>query len=488
MQCRLHKTKIKIMAELYIYQQRFIDQLYHEVSENTGLDRYLQNGAFSRLKVHKLIGATIDDNLCEKMIALFNKENELNAAIALYEGLKGVNRQIASDRRFWVYLAHNELLDYVRQRWPLNGNMNSSYILDHWFFKRSSMMRHALANLWWSVEMTFDRSHKEDPYWLTKVLFSNTVELRTRFYGSSLFLRNKEAAIGILTYMASSDTYKSHNEARSLFVYRYFNSLGGYLQLSLLNRDFFKKKMEYIEEAVSKIKDRSEVFKNPRLFDCLEKVADVYSESLPEEIPNVWSAFKNTEHHKNFLQQLKTGLDDVGAERMLKALKGKVAHLSEGSFDSELSRINSIPDLRKRLAEILKVQKVEKYYDVFENFIAYIQLYYKNHGTLDIVRTKKAKTQKIFKIEYQTGQEEQLDWKLAIVKVFESLGEEYLATRIRISKTLSGFHYGDVSNLNKEAYSDLPFGWHLYMKVSEKSIIKECNIIAGGRIKISRYD
>lgn len=272
------------MAIQSIYLQKAVDLLKDEVINGISLDKYKEDRCpFQATNIAKLVGVPKPEGLQEKLLEC--PSDEYKCAIILYEAFKGLTALQASDERLWVYLAHVDLYNYVRARWKVENSIvrtnkdgssltqdesDIKFILDHWFGGHS---RHALASLWWSVYLTIDND-REDPYELTKFLFEH-YDFRTRRFTSSVFSRNREGMIGLLTGMMSLDTYKESFECRSNFAIMYFNYLGGTRQLSALDRNFFTNELIRIDSEVQKYKSRDDISKNKdHLFDNLSNLDD----------------------------------------------------------------------------------------------------------------------------------------------------------------------------------------------------------------------
>lgn len=101
-------------------------------------------------------------------------------------------------------------------------------------------MRHALANLWWSVYISVDRKAQtlEDKYKYTKLLFKNET-FRTRT-ATGFLGRNREALYGILNFMEECpELFDGKKELTFNEITKFLNYLGGGIQLSFMKRDFF---------------------------------------------------------------------------------------------------------------------------------------------------------------------------------------------------------------------------------------------------------
>lgn len=167
-------------------------------------------------------------------------DDELKAAIVLFEAYKNISPLLASNEAFWAYLTHVDLFSYAQKRWPRvkEKDCPSAYIIDHWFFGDNGLLRNAVSSLWWSVYNTIDET-RENKYELTEILFKNYT-FRVVSFGSSLLIRHREAMIGILSYIKDNpDIFSNTFEYRIRFITKYFNRLGAVKQLAYLNRDYF---------------------------------------------------------------------------------------------------------------------------------------------------------------------------------------------------------------------------------------------------------
>jgi len=194
--------------------------------------------AYDESQVKTLMRVRHPEHLADFMVE--HADNDFDCAIALYEAYKDISPVFAQEDRLWVYLSHVELYAYIKKRWPLpqDETKQPNHIRDHWFRGIYSNMRSALSGLWWAVRGTIIED-AEDPYALTKILFSN-YSFRTTFFGATELFRYKEAAIGILQFIKENPEIMTNNmENRVRYISRYFNQLGGVKQLtSLSSYDF----------------------------------------------------------------------------------------------------------------------------------------------------------------------------------------------------------------------------------------------------------
>lgn len=225
----------------------YLDELKSQVKEGIKLERYLeQTFPIHQEMVQVIPQFTEPVDLCDRM----DPKNEFVSAIELYRAYKNLTPIQATDIYFWETLAHTNLFNYVKQRWPLDPKtITSDYILQHWFVSSSaSVSRHSLASLWWPVYLTIDED-LDNPYELTEVLFRNQT-FRTRTYGTSLIFPIKEANKGILRYILDHPELIKNFEKAGLEIYKHFNRLGASKQLACLDRQFFYEEMARAHKGI----------------------------------------------------------------------------------------------------------------------------------------------------------------------------------------------------------------------------------------------
>ncbi len=191
------------------------------------------------------------------------KLSSLDAAILLYEALPNLHPLMASYAPFWLYIAHVELITYMRKRWPnvivnRDGEYNNtssqiSYIMDYWFPSMGSSSKTWLPNLWWAVYLTID-NRREDKYALTKILFKQE-DLRTRTLGTYTLFRHKPATVATLSFIESHmDTTFNHSfQNRCRYMTKYLNYLGGCRLLSYMDEDFFTEMLNKKNDDIAKV-------------------------------------------------------------------------------------------------------------------------------------------------------------------------------------------------------------------------------------------
>lgn len=245
------------MAKQLIFKTKYTEHLKSDVSSGKSLEFYKSKEfVYDKKQVLMMPNIEVVPGLSES----FDESDDFKTAIKIYEAFKKLEPIQASDERLWVYLAHVDLYPYMIKRWPeaYNGKSSnpSKYILDHWFLSssaQSSLLRHAIAGLWWSVYLSVDESKGENKYDLTKILFRQ-LDFPTRTLGTYKLGRHKEAVLGILEFIQENEgLFKTKFEDKTRFVTKHLNVLGGVKPIAYYDRQFFKSELEKVSGNISTI-------------------------------------------------------------------------------------------------------------------------------------------------------------------------------------------------------------------------------------------
>lgn len=241
------------MSKQLIFKDKYVQKLKKDLASGNTLEFYKGNEfVYDKKQVLMLpnIEATRD------LVSQLDVEDDFKTAITIYEAFEKLEPIQASDERLWLYLAHADLYSYMVKRWSdvYTGKSSnpSKYISDHWFLDssaQSSLLRHALAGLWWSVYLSVDET-KTDNYELTKILFRQ-LDFPTRTLGTYKLGRHKEAVLGILEFIQENeDLFKSKFEPKTRFVTKHLNVIGGVKPISYYDRHFFKSELEKVSKEI----------------------------------------------------------------------------------------------------------------------------------------------------------------------------------------------------------------------------------------------
>ena len=208
-------------------------------------------------KLYKIANVSVADwtVVAPKMLeVLDDKENSAGAAIIFFEYHKDLPPMLASRKEIWAYLCLKGYFTYARKK-LYNKRVTPESLATNYF---GDLSRNPLADLWWSVYISYDPDHIEDPYWLTKLFFKNN-SFRTR--NMSTLLREKNVLLGMLEFFydhSSGDNAIELSEERGTFIAKYFNRLSKIRQLGIFTREEIKQKCEDIKDIIRGIKNRED--------------------------------------------------------------------------------------------------------------------------------------------------------------------------------------------------------------------------------------
>jgi hypothetical protein len=174
-------------------------------------------------------------------------KNEFEAGKILFNHLKDLTPNQASDIGFWTYHNHFTFYRYIAKRW--NGlwkenEQNPNYILNHWIqtnSNQSGLIDYPISGLWWSFYLTQDSIGNKE-FKLTEILFKNE-SLRTKYLGQARFARHKPAILGVLEFIQSNEDHITSLESVGRAIVPYINLLGGIRPLSFFSKDWFIEKL-----------------------------------------------------------------------------------------------------------------------------------------------------------------------------------------------------------------------------------------------------
>lgn len=242
-----------------VYKKAYVEYLRANINK----DAYLQD-CFVSDKSQTIPLADVYNNAAElktKMIP--DAMHDIDSAIALYEAYPDLSPLLASQDSLWIYLAHNELFEYVQKRRRVTNDSKVEKIKDYWF---DNSEKGTLSGLWWAVKMTINEN-LQDKYQLTRTLFKNQT-FRTRTFFTYKIGKYKEALIGVLSFMNDNkELFRGHEEARSIYVSAYFSRLATTKELLYLDKDFFYNELEKKRKAIELAIDRENVRHNREIWN-----------------------------------------------------------------------------------------------------------------------------------------------------------------------------------------------------------------------------
>ncbi len=105
-------------------------------------------------------------------------DSDLANTRIVYEGLRHLTPLQAAQPRLWAYMTHHTHWQYMRRRWPVEGDSERNgaiFIKERYLFGPNlarALVRNGIARLWWYGYCSYD-SRRSDPFELTAVLLKN---------------------------------------------------------------------------------------------------------------------------------------------------------------------------------------------------------------------------------------------------------------------------------------------------------------------------
>ena len=181
----MKKMNIKTISQK-IYTSTYADELYLQRTSSSRLEQYAKKD-FSFLDETRTVPIEIEIVGEEpNLIIESGDKGSLDGKNAekFFNAYQNINIDLAMDKNFWTYLAHNNFRSYVLNRF---GSQKEGTIKERFFtqayFSDRRLERNAIARLWWAGYLTtnFDNDpeleyffkDKKDPYFFTKILCDN---------------------------------------------------------------------------------------------------------------------------------------------------------------------------------------------------------------------------------------------------------------------------------------------------------------------------
>lgn len=208
----------------------------------------------------------LDKGFIDEFYSIYqnNPKNEFLLAKHLHENIK-IDRKLAANNLYWVYLNLNHFFDYIKNRWlsSKNGDELGESDIDRYFLalepSQNSLIKSPIAGLWWAIELTIDEN-LEHKYHYSKVFLSDR-NLRNKNLGTYQLIRNKHVLQASLDFYATfKDAVHNGNrigsEAIAQQMSKTLNQIGGLTLLGYLSKQevfeiLFKNKEIIFDRAYS---------------------------------------------------------------------------------------------------------------------------------------------------------------------------------------------------------------------------------------------
>lgn len=240
-------------------QKVFKPEYIQFLKNNIKVENYLGDSFdYDISQVRSLAQVVAPVDLLDELVP--TPKGDFVSAKAIYTAYKSISPVFAQQDNLWIYLTHVDLYDYVKKRWPIpTGDEEKAiiHIQNHWF-RNQRFLRTTFAGLWWNVYLTIDEE-RSNPYELTEVMFAAGQDFRTLRFVELPLIRLKPAMMGVLEFLLENPDLINNFDGRGQYISRYFNMLGGFKQLSAMDKEFFKDTLYRLLPKLKEIKSISDV-------------------------------------------------------------------------------------------------------------------------------------------------------------------------------------------------------------------------------------
>ena len=132
-------------------------------------------------------------------------KHDAQNALAVYDTLRKLTPQQASDERFWAYVSHVECADYIRERWlaeqPDDRERAAAQARNHFFARdaRALIRDHGVSRLWWLGRIAWE-AYSEDPALFLEIVLHRQ-DVRSALIERPSVSMNRDVLRGIFDVM-----------------------------------------------------------------------------------------------------------------------------------------------------------------------------------------------------------------------------------------------------------------------------------------------
>lgn len=242
-------------STLRYFRESALAHLKQNIEDN--LEGYLEEGTdweslFEGRPFRRPSSIEVDDELADSIQspaegASARERAELDGpnSIAVYNALRSLTPQQATHERIWAYLAHFDLQDYVRRRWPVASDDTEAGrkraqadIRAHYFVSggRGLLRDNGVSRLWWMGWIAHRCIHFSEAKALEILLYR--ADVRANLLERSSFGMSPEIFNGVMKLLGES--YETDEKAlfgRAEFrgLMKLLNRSGGRIMLNALS-------------------------------------------------------------------------------------------------------------------------------------------------------------------------------------------------------------------------------------------------------------
>lgn len=225
------------------------DKLEIYRSSNPDWNEFFEDEIYERRSGIEIIGQNFNLCLGEDFGTKAINECDPEKCVSIYNALKNLTPQQATDERIWVYLTHFVFWDYSRARW-LRAKDDGKFLKaveSHFFVNgvRGMVRDNAISRLWWMAHvcnrLDYDLKDCLEALMLKQDVRANVMERAS-------FCRSVPVMNSLMKYLIRSykGNGKLHERGRFRDMCKELNSIGGEYLLGALNPDELDKLMEDI--------------------------------------------------------------------------------------------------------------------------------------------------------------------------------------------------------------------------------------------------
>ncbi len=242
-----------MVERIIILKQESVNALRNSIADN--ISRYESSNPdwasildtnYARETRVEINGSISDCFASEDFQTMKNKEdimkNEVKRCITVYETLKNLTPQQATDERVWTYLTHFTFWDYARIRWtplPKDHDKKIQSIKSHFFLSgvRGMVRDNSISRLWWMAYVCDRVKNCSLEKALNALLYMEDV--RKEIMERATFCRSEpilNALMKALVKSHESTDKKLHDRETFRQLSKQLNRIGGKLVLDSLKQ------------------------------------------------------------------------------------------------------------------------------------------------------------------------------------------------------------------------------------------------------------
>lgn len=192
---------------------------------------------------------------------------------AIYDSLKMLNPVEAAREENWFTMINTVYIDYLMdyletKRDKKNFTNEVKNAIFYMQGKTRAQLVQRICRFWWIGLRTYDETHLQDPYWLTKFFVNDDAMGKAVSFFSSKLTNNKALCLGTIEAIYERQDVLKNSKYPYTYMNKHLNALGGVKILDVMTREQVKKEIleyiDYILENPQEIpeKDRKKVFLN----------------------------------------------------------------------------------------------------------------------------------------------------------------------------------------------------------------------------------